>query len=614
MSSQSGMRTSAARRLWGRASRRLLRLVSGRDSAARMARGAAAGFFAAAIPLPGLQIPLSLLFAWIARGNKTVAPFPQLASNALTMAPQAFLQFRIGALLWPGQTAEIDQAVGALRTILTDWQWSAAGRSLANLRAAVGDLGLDVLGPLILGVLVTGVGAALLSYPTTVVLVWTWRAWRRSRRLRRAARTIPVEPLILPPPLAPPPAPTDPVARYARYPARFQYASAARLLVDGREAYPEMLAAIGSAAATVDLETYIFRADRVGARFQDALIRAAHGGARVRLLYDYIGSLGLPECFVHALTEAGVEVAVYNPLVWTRPLWAINRRDHRKILVVDRRTAFTGGLNISDDYDSAAASGGEWRDTHIRLDGADVAQAAERLFEQGWRQAIPYAESATPAARLKARARRRLRSLVIMRQGEEHGPDTTGAPSGAGNVPVHIIGNKEFRCRLRIHRAYLRAIRRAQRYILIENAYFIPNRPVRRALARAARRGVLVIVAVARQSDVTFAAYAGRNLYSELLSCGVRIFEWPHSMLHAKTAVIDDAWAIVGSYNFDHRSFVHQLEAVAVVADPALASCLREQTMTDLAQCREVTLSQHESRSWRAMLLESGAYALRYWL
>ena len=111
---------------------------------------------------------------------------------------------------------------------------------------------------------------------------------------------------------------------------------------------------------------------------------------------------------------------------------------------------------------------------------------------------------------------------------------------------------------------------------------------------RAVRRGVTVAVAVARQNDITTAAHASRSLYSELLSGGVRIFEWPHGMMHAKTAVIDDAWAIVGSYNFDHRSFFHQLEAVALVADPAFAARLRDQTLADLRQCQEVTLHEHE--------------------
>jgi len=181
-------------------------------------------------------------------------------------------------------------------------------------------------------------------------------------------------------------------------------------------------------------------------------------------------------------------------------------------------------------------------------------------------------------------------------------------------VAVRVIGNREFERRYDIRRTYLYAMRNARRYILIENAYFIPDRRIRRALAHAAARGVLVAVAIAHNSDVTVAAYASRSLYSEILGSGVRLFEWPFGMLHAKTAVIDDAWATVGSYNFDRRSLLHQLEAVAVVADPTFACRLRDQILTDLSKCREITLLEHESRSWRTMLLESAAYSLRHWL
>ncbi|MBM4082196.1 MAG: hypothetical protein FJ278_21000 [Planctomycetes bacterium] len=239
-----------------------------------------------------------------------------------------------------------------------------------------------------------------------------------------------------------------------------------------------------------------------------------------------------------------------------------------------------------------------------------MSEAAERLFDMGWRDATAYGTR----TRLAVKMRKRLRGLVTLKRAWRRGQDAFSALLDTGIVPVQIIGNEEFRFRRRIHRAYLHAIKRARRYILIENAYFIPDRAVRRALARAVKRGVLVAVAVARHSDVAIVAHASRNLYSELLRSGVRVFEWPQGMLHAKTAAIDDAWAIVGSYNFDHRSLFHQLEAVAVVADPGFVRRLRDQTLADLARCHELTLWEHESRSWRQMLLESGAHLLRYWL
>jgi cardiolipin synthase len=559
-------------------------------------------------PVPGLPIPLSLVIAWIVRGNKLAALFPQIV-HLLVVPFLPFLEFRMGAMLWPGHAP---RAHAAIRAMLAAWDWSAPKASLAHLPASLERLGFGTLGPLALGFLFAGLLAAAISYPLMVIGVWTWRARRRRQRLIRGRKKEAPPPLELPGGDAPPPAPADALARYARAPQEFECAGSVRLLVDGGEAFPEMLAAIEGARQTVNLETYMIRADRTGTRFRDALASAARRGAHVRLLYDYIGSLGLPDRFVQPLIQAGVAVALYHPLVITRPSWAVNRRDHRKHLVVDGRVAFTGGLNIADEYNTPPELGG-WRDSHLRLDGEAPAERIEELFEYGWQLAAPYGEPGPAARQLASGVRRRL--------GRPLGPaaprrslEASDALWARGGVAVRIIGNREFRHRQDIRRAYVHAIRNARRYVLIENAYFIPGRGVRRALARAAARRVLVAVVLARDSDVTAAAYASRSLYSELLASGVRLFEWPFGMMHAKTAVIDDAWATVGSYNFDHRSLLHQLESVAVVADPAFACRLRDQTLADIAKCRELTLVEHESRPWRQMLLESSAYLLRRWL
>jgi cardiolipin synthase len=520
-----------------------------------------------------------------------------------------FLEFRMGAMLWPGHAPK---AHAAIKAMLAAWDWSAPKASLAHLPASLERLGLGTLGPLALGFLFAGLLAAAISYPLTVIGVWTWRARRRRHRLIRGRKKEVAPPLELPGRDAPPPAPADVLARYAREPQGFECAERVRLLVDGGEAYPEMLAAIEGARQTVDLETYMVRADRTGTRFRDALAGAAGRGVHVRLLYDYIGSLGLPNRFVRPLIKAGVAVAVYHPVVITRPSWAVNRRDHRKHLVVDGQVAFTGGLNIADEYDVPPELGG-WRDTHLRLEGEAPAERIEELFEYGWQLAAPYGEPGPAARQLASGVQRRL-GRPLGPGAQRRGLEVSDALWARGGVAVRIIGNREFRHRQDIRRAYLHAIQNAWRYILIENAYFIPDRRVRRALARAAARRVLVVIVLSRTSDVTTAAYASRSLYSELLASGVRLFEWPLGMMHAKTAVNDDAWATVGSYNFDHRSLLHQLESVAVVADPAFARRLRDQMFADLAKCREITLMEHESRPWRQMLLESAAYLVRRWL
>jgi cardiolipin synthase A/B len=584
--------------------RTLARVLGQRDSASRVARGVAGGFFAAAFPLPGLQIPLSLLCAWLLRGNKFVSIFPQFISNAGTMLPLAILQFKLGSLFWPGDTGP---ALAHLEQVSGQWGALAPLQYLKAVAASIGQFGLHAIGPLVIGVLLSGLVMAVLSYPLTVAMVWAWRTSRRRRKLVRRHWRVRRHRLTLPP--SPPPGPAEAID-YCRSPAYFHLADDACLLVNGHEAYSQMLAAIEFAAVRVELETYCLHDDQTGRRFQRALIDAAARGVQVRLLYDWVGSLGLPDSFVGPLLQAGVDVRVYHPLVLRRPSWAINRRDHRKVLIVDGEVCFTGGLNISDEYAPVEDGGEGWRDTHVRLAGKHVSAAMEHLFLQGWKAATPYAHSVSPVARIREKLRRRKKHPKV-RPGEH---DLLAEVRKRGGVPVQILGNEEFRFRRRIHRAYLHAIYRAKRYILIENAYFIPDATIRRALRRAVKRGVVVAVAVARKSDVATAALASRSLYSDLLSAGVRLYEWPRGMLHAKTAVIDDAWAIVGSYNFDHRSLFHQLEVVAVVADAHFATRLRDQTLADMDQCHEVSLLQHELRPWSQMMLESIAHLLKFWL
>lgn len=590
-------------RLRRKAAITLRRALGLRDSATRIARGAAGGFFAAAFPLPGFQIPLSILCAWLLRGNKAVAILPQFISNAGTMLPLAVLQFKIGSLLWPLR-AGVSDAVYAAKLA---WDWSDPAGSAGAMFRGITALGIDVAGPLLVGVLLTGLVMAIISYPLTLAGVWYWRAKRHRRRAGRPAAR---RPLALRGTSGPPMPAQDILRRYVRRPRRFHNAEQVKLLVDGREAFPEMLAAINAARHEVLLETYILRDDHTGQAFSEALCAAADRGVDVRLTYDWVGSLGIRDAFIRKLALHGVDVRVYHPLVWTRPSWAVNRRNHRKVLVVDRHMSFTGGMNICDDGMDKASGGAGWRDTHVRLDGHTVAGLLVELFETAWGGSIPYARVISRRRRLRAGVARQLRKMIPRRRRLVHLP-RLGDPCG---VAVDILGNEEFRYRRRIHRAHLHAIRSARDYILIENAYFIPDRDVRRALAAAVKRGVAVAVVVSRHSDVATAAYATRSLYGELLASGVRIFEWPEPMLHAKTAVIDDAWSIVGSYNFDRRSLLHQLEAVAMIADASFARQLRQQTLQDIAQCEEITLARHESRPLRVMLLEAMAFMLKYWL
>lgn len=570
------------------------------DGAPRIARGVAAGFFAAAFPLPGLQIPLSLIAAFLVRGNRVVAVLPQFLANAGTFIPMIYLEYRIGTWIWPASAEDAERALAGVSRAADAWRWSLPLTSAWAFVSELGALGAGAFLPLLIGVLVLGTALAAVAYPLTIAGVCAWRARR------------PAEPE--PPP--PPPlqlhdangaelSDEQAIQTYAISRDRFAQAASVQLLVDGREAYPEMLAAIDAAERSIDLETYILADDATGQRFGFALARAAERGVKTRLLIDAVGSLELPEDFTRGLASTGVEVRIYHPLRLARPTWAINRRDHRKILVADGRVSFTGGLNISDDYASKEAGGRGWRDTHVRIEGEHPARALLALFNQAWKKAKPCERPPKISDRLRWKP---ADSPAPVPPADVR-PDRTFA-----DAAVQIVGNKEFANRRLIRRAYLHAIRNAKRYILIENAYFVPDRGIRRALYKAAKRGVVVAVAVARESDVELSAMAGRALYSEHLDHGVRLFEWPRGMLHAKTAVVDDAWAIAGSYNLNMRSLIHDLEAVAVIADAGFAKALREQTLQDLALCEELTLHKHERRSWTRMLKESLAYQMRYWL
>ena len=401
------------------------------------------------------------------------------------------------------------------------------------------------------------------------------------------------------------------LSRYTRGPGMFVCADSITLLVDGSQTLSQMLDAIDQAAATVDLETYIIAADHTGQKFLEAMCRAIERGVSVRLLYDYAGSMWLPNSFVNTLADSGVDVRVFHPLAITRPTWAFNRRDHRKLLVVDEKITFTGGLNISDDHAALTDGGRGWRDTHVRIEGQDAARAAMGSFEYAWQKAIPWRQTRDKGTILKAGIRR-LRHPVSKQK--LFSRQTTHPTYPLNSIAVQLLGNREFKLRKRIHNAYLHAINHANHYILIENAYFIPAIEIRLALSRAVQRGVQVAVVLARDSDVPLAGYASRYLYTGLLKAGIRIFEWPTAMMHAKTAVIDDAWAIVGSYNFDHRSLFHNLESAVLVADPAFAKKLREQTTADITQCTEVTLDRHQRRNLHHKWLEMMTYFLRTWL
>jgi cardiolipin synthase A/B len=341
-----------------------------------------------------------------------------------------------------------------------------------------------------------------------------------------------------------------------------------RLLRDGREAFPAMLEAIAGAEREVLLEMYWFGSDATGWRFADALMRKASQGCDVRLIYDAVGSWETDGEIFDALREAGCEVLDYHPIApWRRRfrIGVVNSRNHRKMLVVDGRTGFTGGLNIGDPWAPEEEGGEGWRDDVVRVQGP-VVQSMRELFHVTWRQLL-------------------------------------GAPShSAGRVhqaraqegPVKVLANQYLGERRLIRRTYLQRIRAARRRIFIANSYFIPDRVVRRALAAAVRRGVDVRVLLPGESDLFAVQSASQHLYTWLLKKGVRLYEWGGAVLHSKSAVIDGCWSTIGTYNLDWRSWRFNLEIVVAIEDPAFARTMEASFERDLDDASPV-----QFRHWR---------------
>lgn len=596
--------------------RRLAGRVLGREnSPQRLARGIAAGCAAAAIPLPLMPLISSFLFAWLVRGSKTAAILVQ-AIFALPFVSLFYVQIWLGVKLLSHSHMPAESDVDALRAACGGWVLFSPWRSTMESIGHLSHTSANLLVPLSLGTGITAVAAAALAYPPSVVVATWYYTYRLRKRIARGAVIrSPRGNLVLPDipvetPLADPSKKKtllDRVLdRYAIYPATFGTADSVKLLIDGIQAYPEMLRCIANARKSVHLETYILRADNTGKHFSKVLIAAARRGVRVRLLYDGVGGLGLPREYIETLLRNGVEVRVFRPLatLFWRGLSAMNRRDHRKILIVDKQIAFTGGLNIADDYANKELGGAGWRDTHLRLDGEFPARAFSRLFASTWRQADNCSHSG-PQKKAEDPVEE---STVLDRAKSDEIPVTSTAAA------MQVLSNKEFLQRVRIRRAYLRAIAGARHYILIENAYFIPDRGVRRALRKAVKRGVKVGIVVAMYSDVKLAAMASRALYAEMLEDGIRLFEYPASMVHSKIAVVDDVWSMVSSYNFDHRSLFHSLECGALLLDRPFAQALKKQMLADIGNSREITREFHQTRHWEQTLLESTAYQVRYWL
>lgn len=346
-----------------------------------------------------------------------------------------------------------------------------------------------------------------------------------------------------------------------------------QLLVDGAAKYRALLDAVAGAREHIHLEYYIYEPDRSGTALRDALVARARDGVRVRLLLDAVGSSAVRARFLQPLLDAGGEVAWFHPIrlkFWKRP-W-LNLRNHRKVVVIDDRIGFTGGINITDEQDETLC-GTAYRDLHVRLEGR-IVRELQAVFVEDW----AYATGTTPL------------------------PLSHYDP-GSGTIATQVIASGPDSSWEAIHRAHVGAIHAARRRVWLMTPYFVPGEAAMMALTSAALGGLDVRLMVPRMSDSRLVTYAGRSYYDRLLAAGVGIHEYGPRMLHSKVLVCDDDLAIVGSANFDHRSFRLNFELSLLVCDPAQVGELARLVESDCDACEPVP-RERPNPFWRVRLPE----------
>jgi cardiolipin synthase A/B len=352
-------------------------------------------------------------------------------------------------------------------------------------------------------------------------------------------------------------------------------------LENGAKIFPAMLAAVRSAKRSITFETYIYWSGDIGREFADALIERAHAGVAVHVLVDWVGSQKMDEQLIQRMKEAGVDIKRYHPLHWYH-LVRFNNRTHRKVLVVDGKIGFTGGVGIADQWQGEAQDPAHWRDSHYRIEGPAVAQM-QAAFMDNWIKTtgeVLRGEEYFP--RLEA-------------AGEAPGQVFTSSPSGGADSMLLM---------------YLMAISSSVKTIDLAASYFVPDDLTLSALNDALKRGVRVrIIVPGEHIDTEVVRKASRANWGDLLAAGAAIHEYQPTMFHCKMLVVDELLVSVGSTNFDMRSFRLNDEANLNLYDAQFAKEVTAVFEQDLLSTRKITLAMWRNRPWHEKALESLADA-----
>jgi cardiolipin synthase len=342
----------------------------------------------------------------------------------------------------------------------------------------------------------------------------------------------------------------------------------AETLLNGDEIFPAMLKAIRSATKTITFETYIYWSGRIGRDFADALSERARSGVKVHVLLDWVGSQKMEEAYLDSMRQAGVEIEKYHPPAWYT-LDKLNNRTHRKLLVVDGRVGFTGGVGIADNWLGQAQDPDHWRDTHHRVVGPVVAQM-QAAFMDNWTKVTG----------------------KVLHGADYFPPLRETGPHFAQVFKSSIDGGAES-----MHLMYLLSIAAASRSIQLSMAYFVPDDTALQALVDAARRGVRVqIILPGPHTDAELVQRASRAKWGPVLEAGVEIYEYQPTMYHCKVLTVDRLWVSVGSTNFDTRSFRLNDEANLNVYDREFAERQAAIFEDDLRHARRITYEEWAAR------------------
>jgi cardiolipin synthase len=347
-------------------------------------------------------------------------------------------------------------------------------------------------------------------------------------------------------------------------------------LLNGEQIFPAMLAAIRSAKRTITFETYIYWSGNVGKAFADALAERSRAGVKVHVLIDWVGSQKMEKALIDQMKDAGTEIEKYHPLKWYT-LDRLNNRTHRKLLVVDGKVGFTGGVGIADEWDGHAQDPDHWRDTHYRVEGPAVAQM-QAAFGDNWTK---------------------VRGAVL------HGDDYFPPAASTGSLYAQMFKSAIDGGAESTHLMYLLSIAAATKSIDLSMAYFVPDNVALEALIAALKRGVKVrIIVPGPFTDATLVQSASRSTWGTILAAGAQIYEYQPTMFHCKVLVIDGLWTSVGSTNFDTRSFRLNDEANLNVLDRDFAQRQIADFENDLKLSRRITYDEWSRRPWRERATE----------